>query len=252
MYICRAICKAITAIRIEQAVLNLNDTFFSVTNTEIINLSTQEKISAPQDLGKIDLAVPMKDLNLILVMNKTNQKVYAFSPTSKKFQLNTLVLPANADISTGETYLTYLYLADKNTNQIYRYPRATGGFGDKIDWKKDDTDIKGATAMTINENLFLIDGNNILKFFRGKKQDFSIESTATSIQPEKIWTTRDNENLYVLDTVNSRIVKMDANGQIIVEYYNPEIANAISFAVSETNNLVEFATTTDIKSFPLN
>ena len=106
--------------------------------------------------------------------------------------------------------------------------------------------------MAINENLFLIDGNNILKFFQGKKQNFAIENTATPIQPQKIWTKRDNENLYVLDSANSRIVKLDANGQIIVEYYNSEIAKAIGFAVNEKNNLVEFATPSAVESFNLN
>jgi len=233
-------------------VINLNDSFLAITNDKIFDLESKESFVIPTELEKIDLAVPMEDLKILLLMNTVNRKIFTFSPSAKKFQTNNLPLPTNADITVGETYLTYLYLVDKNTNQIYRYPRAEGGFGEKADWKKDTADIQNTSAMAINENVFLTDGKNIQKFFRGQKLDFAIENTATSILPEKIWTKRDNENLYILDTTNSRIVKLDKDGLIISQYYHPEITNAIDFVVSEPKNQIVFSTQNSVKAFNLN
>jgi len=106
--------------------------------------------------------------------------------------------------------------------------------------------------MAINENLFLANGNEILKFFRGTKQDFSIEETTTPIKPYKIWTKRDNENLYILDKNNSRIIKLDKEGKIINQYYNAEIAQAQDFTVNEEKKIVYFSTQSKTFLFNLN
>lgn len=233
-------------------IINLNEKFFAITEKSILDLETKDEFTVPQDLEKIDLAVPMEDLQIILIMNKTNNKIFAFSPVNKKFQTNSLILPENSKIVSSDTYLTYLYLVDKDANQIYRYPRAEGGFGEKVNWKKDESSIQDSISMAINENVFLTDGKNVQKFFRGQKIDFTIENTPTPILPEKIWTKRDNENLYLLDTTNSRIVKLDKDGKIIVEYYHPEIAMAVDFSVSEEKNEIIFSTPNTVKSFSLN
>jgi len=233
-------------------VINLSNSFFAITNDQVFDLETKEGFTIPTELEKIDLAVPMEDLKIILLINTVNRKVFAFSPIAKKFQANNLPLPIDADITVGETYLTYLYLVDKNANQIYRFPRAEGGFGEKVAWKKDETNLENPTSMAINESLFLSNGQAIQKFFRGKKVDFSIEKTATEIKPQKIWTQRDNENLYVLDNTNSRIIKLDKDGLIISQYYHSEITNALDFSVSESKNQIIFNTENSVQTFNLN
>jgi len=233
-------------------IINLNDKIFAVSASEIISLETNEKFPIPQELGSADISCPMDDLNLILLINKQTKKIQSWSPASKKFQVNNIVVTENAEISDAQTYLTYIYLIDSKNNQIYRYPRAEGGFGEKVDWKKDTTNISTANSVAINENLFLANGKDIFKFYRGKKQDFSIETTATSIAPLKLWTKRDNVNLYALDKENSRIVKLDPNGAIISQFYNPEITSAIDFTVNESINNIFFTTSEKIQSFQMN
>ncbi len=229
-------------------VVNLSGKFFGLTFAEIIALENQEKFALPQDFGKIKLAAGMDDLNLIFLINQEN-KLLSWSPVSKKFNFDSIIIQENANLTAAGTYFTYLYLIDTKNNQIYRYPRAGDGFGTAVNWLKDAVDLSRISAVALSDNIFATDGTTITKMFKSKKVDFNLETSATPIAPAKVWTQRDSQNLYVLDTKNSRIVKLDLNGNIISQYYNSEIANASNFAIDEINNIIYFAISTAIKSF---
>jgi len=228
----------------------LNGKLFAVAQSEIVSLESGEKISVPGDFGEIKNIAGMNDLNLIFLINP-DKKIISFSAVSKKFQDNSISIPENSNIADAKTYLTYIYLLDSKDSQIYRYPRAEGGFGEKINWLKDPLGLSGATGMTINENIFIADGKNILKLFRGKKQDFNPEQSATPLAPYKVHVTEDGANIYVLDKINSRVVKLDGSGNIVAQYYNSEIANAGDLAIDEANNTAYFSTPNAIKSFKM-
>ena len=230
-------------------VIELNGSFFAIAKEEITDIQNKNKYPIPEDLTEIDLAFPMKDLDIILLLNKADKKITSFSPKTGKFQSNNFSLPENSVVVTGDTYLTYLYLLDQNSNQIYRYPRAEGGFGEKSDWKKDTTEINDSNEIAINENIFIINAQEILKLFRGKKIEFSFEESATPIIPSKLWTERDNTNLYVLDKTNSRIIKFDQEGKIINQFYHPEISEAQDFSVNEDQAIIFFSTINKVRSF---
>jgi len=228
--------------------INLNGTLFAVSQSEIAALDSGEKIAIPQDFGQITRAAGMNDLNLLFLIN-SDGKTIAFSAGTKKFQDNMLAIPPDSAIADAKTYLTYIYLLDAESNQIYRYPRAEGGFGGRADWIKESLDLSGATGMAISENIFVANGEGVLKLFRGKKLDFNMEQSATPITPFKIYVLENESNIYVLDKTNSRIVKLDGSGNIISQYYNPEIGSAGDLAVDEANNTVYFSTPDSIKSF---
>lgn len=231
-------------------VINLNEKFFGFTLAEIIDLESRKKFALPPNFGKIKLATGMDDLNLIFLINEKNSLV-SWSPVSKKFNSDSISIPENANITAAGTYLTYLYLIDSKNSRIYRYPRAGSGFGTAANWLKDAVDLSRISSVALSDNIFAADGAAIIKLFKGKKADFNPEVSATPIAPAKLWTQRNSQNLYILDTQNSRIIKLDINGNILTQYYNSEIAGANSFTVDEQNNMAYFATSTAIKSFGL-
>jgi len=231
--------------------INLDGKIFAISTAKIFDLESQQEFAIPETFEKIETAAGMDDLNLIISINSQG-KALAFSPVSKKFQDNILNLPANAQINLAGTYLTYLYLIDASNNQVYRYPRAEGGFGEKIDWKKDESDISQASGIVINENIYLAEEKGLLKFFRGKKQDFVIEESSTKILPFKVATKIDGQNIWLLDKTNSRIVKLDLTGKILSQYYHPEIANSTDFAVNEETKTIYFSAGNRVQSFLAN
>lgn len=232
-------------------VVNLGGKFFGLSQAEIIDLESREKIPLPQDFEKAKLWAGMDDLNLIFLISEKDRLI-SFSPVSKKFNSDGIIIPESSAISAAGTYLTYLYLIDAKNNQIYRYPRSGSGFGMAANWLKDTIDLSQISSVALSDNIFATDNTTITKLFKGKKADFNLEASATPIAPAKVWTKRDSQNLYVLDSKNSRIIKLDLNGNIISQYYNSEIANANDFTIDEQNNTAYFATPTAIKSFGMN
>jgi len=220
----------------------VKDHVMIVKNKEIIDAQSQEVFPLPDNFQNPKLIAKMDDLQLIFLLNSENA-LTSFSPVSKKFQANTLTIPDGAEIKNLGTYLTYLYAVDGKNNQIYRYPRAAGGFGDKADWLKDSADLSGASGIAISENLYITNGKEIQKFFRGKKQDFSIKNPeGKTIIPDEIYTIGGNDDLFVLDKENMLVLKLDKDGNILAKFFSPEIKNTTSFAISEQENKVVLST----------
>lgn len=214
----------------------VKDRVIIVKSKGVVDAQSQEAFPLPDNFQSPKLITKMDDLRLIFLLNSEN-KLTSFSPVSKKFQDNTLTIPDGAEIKNLGTYLTYLYAVDGKNNQIYRYPRAVGGFGDKADWLKDSADLSGTSSMAISENLYTTNKKEIQKFFRGKKQDFSIKNPAgKTIIPDEIYTIGGNDNLFVLDKTNMLVLKLDKDGNILAKFFSPEIKNATSFAISEQEN----------------
>lgn len=229
--------------------VNINGKNFAVSINSIASLEDNKDYPLSQDFENADLVSQMDDLNFIFIIK--NKKIASFSASAKKFQNNNISIPEEAEIVSARSYLTYLYILDSKNNQIYRYPRAEGGFGDKTDWLKEKADLSDAKDMAINDNVYITDGKNINKFFRGKKQEYAVEETATPIIPDKLYTKPASENLYVLDKTNSRIIKLDKDGKIISQFYNSEIASAENFSVDEEAGLIYISKSAEIKSFSM-
>ena len=231
-------------------IINLNKHLFTIQANSITDLSSQRTFPFPNDFKETILACPMNDLNLIFLFNK-QKKILSRSPISKKFQTNLINLPPQTNIISLKSYLTYLYFLDINNNQIYRYPRTISGFKEKVNWLKKPINLTAVSAMTINKNIFLAQKDNIIQFYRGKKQPFQLEKTATPIQIDKLYSQPNDQYLYILDKTNARIIKLDFNGHIINQYYNHQIKEATAFAVDEETQSIYFAVANDIESFKM-
>lgn len=195
----------------------------------------------PQNSGNIVLTAEMKDLNLLFLLTD-QKKLFSFSPVSKEFKENRIAIPENSKIQAMATYLTYLYLFDGSNNQIYRYPRTEGGFGQLGNWLKEDLNLEKIKGVAIDENIFLVDGNSIIKLFQGKKQDLVFEQSNIPINFDGVFTGSDIDRLYVLDSGNSRIVIFGKDGLIRSQYYHELLKNASAFSVDLNNNKIYFVT----------
>lgn len=229
-------------------IINLNGKLFFIGSSEIFDLEKNLSFSFPSEIGTVQNSTGMNDLNLILLITE-DKRVFSFSPTSKKFQSNLIEIPPDVNITASETYLTYLYLLDSKTGQIFRYPRAEGGFGIKADWLKDTTNLSKISDISINENIFAASSNEIFKLFKGKRQDFSVQETATPIIFDWVYASKSNLEIYVLDKTNARIVHLSPEGNILNQYYNEKLKEAGSFSVDEENKNIYFSAGNIIYSF---
>lgn len=231
-------------------IANDNPTLISKNAITIVQNGQPTEFPIPEEFGTAVKSTYMKDLSLIFVVTDSG-KVISFSPISKKFTDNKIDF---ANISKGSfigTYLTYMYVLDQNSNQIYRFPRADGGFGEKTNWLKNSVTLTGVTDMTIDDNIYAIQNNQVLKFFKGQKQSFTLEDSTTPVQFSKLFTTPDLQFLYALDTQNSRLVQYSKDGSISAQYFNEAFTGGISLTVDEKNKTAYIATSEGLISLSI-
>lgn len=217
-------------------VFPLNDSLYAVTKDKLVVMtgSDSQEFSWPEENGAGMIATYMKDLNLIFILTDKN-KVLSFSPISLEIKDNVIEIPADSEMTLAGTYLTYLYILDAKNDQVYRYPRAEGGFANKTDWLKEKADLSNANDIAISDNVYLAIGDGIKQYFQGKATDFSTENSQTPISFSGVFTNIDMENIYALDTLNSRLIQFDKDGKIIKQYHNEAIGSAENFSIDEKN-----------------
>jgi len=204
----------------------------------------------PNGSGNAVASALMSDLKLIFILTDQN-KLISFSPISRQFSTNTLTIPSSAQPKFIATYLTYLYMPDNAANQIYRYPRATGGFGNKTDWYKDTLSLSNITDMTIDDSVYFVINNKIVKLFKGKNQNAVFEDSQTPINFDRIYTNIDSQSLYVLDAKNARLVQYDKTGNIQNQYFNENLLHATALNVDEQNKTAYIVTPSGLLSLAL-
>ncbi|MFZ5982024.1 MAG: hypothetical protein ACOYS2_00395, partial [Patescibacteria group bacterium] len=215
-----------------ESILLSGDNLFGIRESSVYSIAEKKDFALEPTWGKIKDSALMEDLNLILLLTD-QKKLVSFSPSSQKFQENKLILPEGSDFKILGTYLTYLYILDENQNQIYRYPRAEGGFGEKTDWLKETADLKNIADSAINENIFLLKDGTILKYWRGKKQDFPLEKP---LKGDALSSFEESPLLFVLDKQDRSISILDNDGRLQERFPNQNLSSARKILVSPKNN----------------
>ena len=234
-----------------QLVTNVGMVAFTKSSVLMFSGNQAKEYPIPTGEGSILKATFMSDLSLVLIMTDQN-KIISFSPISLKFIDNNITLPADAASDYIGTYMTYLYILDPSANQIYRYPRADGGFGDKTNWLKTASSLSNVSNMTIDDSIYTIQNNQIFKFFQGKGQPLSLEASHTPVHYDKIYTTLNSTYLWILDTQNSRIVSFDKSSYSIVsQYYSDVLKAGTSLSVDEKNKAAYVTTPNGLVSITI-
>lgn len=138
-------------------------------------------------------------------------------------------------------YIGNVYVLDKDGKQINKFVQTASGFA-KADYFASDTspDLSNAASITIDGSIWILfkDGT-IEKFTRGKADTFSITGLDKGFSnPSRIYTTVDFDNVYVLDSGNSRIVVLDKNGSYKAQYQADILKNASDFEVLESSKKI--------------
>lgn len=226
----------------------INDIILTTTDAAVTLLEDgkQTDFTLPDDAGEIQNTTIMSDLNLLFIQTDA-KKLYAFSPVDRKFTLNSVTLPEK--VSDIETYSTYLYVADTDSKQIYRYPRITDGFGDRSTWLKEGTDVdfENFVDMAVNENLYIATNAQLNSYARGAKDDTNFNTNAANIT--YLSSVQDAEYLYILDTENARLLQITKEGEMKKDWIHPDFANAQSFSIDEKDNKVFFTINNEVKEF---
>ena len=209
-------------------------------NVTKINLDSKatEEMKSDISSGNFGLLTAMPHLKTLFALTE-DRKIIAFTPVNKNFQENSISLPANLKARDIKSYLTYLYVLDIGSNQVYRYPRAEGGFGEGQSWLRAAADLKNAKGIAINGDLYLAESEKITAYLQGKfDESISFENPNIPLSIDKIFSDPDMEGVYVLDNKNRRIVEFSKDGKIINQHFNADIVSIKDFSVDEKNKII--------------
>ncbi len=153
------------------------------------------------------------------------------------------------------SYAGNLYVLDKGSGNVWRYPAIQGSFGGKQRWLGAgvNPDFSNAVSFAIDGSVWvLLSTGKILKFGMGSPESFTITAmTETLNNPVNLYTNEELSYLYILDPQSARMVVVDKKGIYKSQYKVDELKNATDLVVSEKTRRAIFLVNGNLKSLEL-
>ncbi len=153
-----------------------------------------------------------------------------------------LTTVAKSDSEIGQIADIYgfggnIYVVDSIKNQIWKYLPTADGYSDKRAYLTSDTkaDLSNSIRMQIESSVYVLkkDGE-ILRFTKGEKDNFSIGGLDKGIKdPKSFFVSSDTDNLYLLDSGNSRLLILTKTGAYKSQMTGDKFATATDLVVDE-------------------
>ncbi len=135
-----------------------------------------------------------------------------------------------------------VYLLDSDKNQIWKYLPTSAGYSDKRNYLNDGVkvDLGSAVRMQIESSVYILkSGGEMIRLTKGAPDNFSYGGLDTGIKnPKSFFVSSDTDNLYLLDSGNSRLLVLGKTGQYKSQYKGDRFGSATDLVVDEQNKKV--------------
>lgn len=166
----------------------------------------------------------------ILKIDSTNQKISTVSKKDGNF----------GDIKDIYAFAGNIYLLDKG--QVWKYLPTADTYSDKREYFSKDTkaDLSSSLRMQIESSVYVLKGDGeILRFTKGDKDNFSFAGLDKGVKdPKSFFVSSDTDNLYLLDSGNSRLLILTKTGGYKGQITGGKFATATDLAVDEVGKKV--------------
>ncbi|MCR4306318.1 MAG: hypothetical protein NUV73_04520, partial [Candidatus Daviesbacteria bacterium] len=128
-----------------------------------------------------------------------------------------------------------IYLLD--SNQIWKYVATSEGYSDKREYLSKGTtaDFSNALRMQIESSIYILKSDGeIVRFTKGERDNFSYSGLPSAVKdPKSFFVSSDTENLYLLDSGNSRLLTLTKTGIYKGQITGNKFASATDVVVDE-------------------
>lgn len=204
-----------------------------------IEKKSQDIISGKDDLGDAKYASLNGGLAFVYSLNKgllrvdsTNKKITEVAKIDKEW----------GQITDIVGFASNVYLLDSVKNQVWKYLPTTEGYSDKREYLNEGvkTDFAGAIRMQIESSVYILKrGGEIMRFTRGDKDHFSLGGLDRGIKdPKSFFISSDTDNLYVLDSGNSRLLILTKTGEYKGQISGDKFGTSSDLVVDEKGKKV--------------
>ncbi|GEM_PF-852414 len=208
-----------------------NGKFFrlNVTNNKL------EEIALKNSVRNIKTLVSMPTLRLIFLISEKN--VFSYSPVMNRLTDVNIKIPNNISIGGAGVYLQYLYVLDKNSRNIYQFPRKPGGFYNPKARIANQEFFSSAADLAVDDSLLVAsEKGEIQQYFEGKlKTSLKLKASDTNkLKIVDIETNTKPNTIYALDSQNGVLFKISKNNPEKQKmFFNKNFIEAQNFWVNE-------------------
>lgn len=145
-----------------------------------------------------------------------------------------------------------VYVLDKKEGQVLKFVATDNGFS-KTNYLPSPIDLSNAKAMAIDGSIYVLLKDNILKFTKGKGDSFKLSGLDKPfLNPQRIFTNADTDNLYILDKGNLRIVVLGKDGGYKAQYKAGILKDAKDIEVFEKDKKIYILSSGKLYQMDLN
>ncbi len=202
----------------------------------------QAATSTPQEWfalpGLTSLSSWDKD-NLLLF--DANNKFYLRGKDGTEKTL-AISLPTGTKIDTATAYAEKIYYL--SAGKIYKISEPLAATPASTIWFENiNNPLPAISDLIIDGNIWLTEGNKIIKLYRGRDQNFQPGKLDNDLGNDlKIYTEVDWEIIYLVDKQNNRLILMDKNGAIKKQFLNDKLSQAENILISDQQDRLWFKT----------
>lgn len=165
----------------------------------------------------------------------TGKNLFEFDLENQTGKTIDIILENNEqEFKDIDLYNQRLYFLDIKNNQIWKHLPTLSGYARGAPWLKENLDITSASSMAIDGAIYLAKNNGeLLRLASGYKENFEAKIDPALSSPTKIWTSPDTNYLYVLEPATKRLVVLDKNGKLKIQYRSSQFDGLKDFVVLE-------------------
>lgn len=230
--------------------LNLDDNFFAYEYNALYEVILDQVLD-PKTIDDTEVVMTgsaMEDMGILVLLTQSGRIIeydegqFRFASTEDESWKPGVAIAA---------YGKYIYMLSPSTNQIYKYSRLRSSYSTATEYNS-DAEIQDAISFAIDGNIYVLKkGGEIIQLFKSKKQPFEIEDLTTDIsEATKIFTSPELDGLYILDSVNKRVIIVQKDiglgGRYQGQVYFENLDNVQDIYVEKNENKLYLLTKKEI------
>ena len=168
----------------------------------------------------------------LLKIDVTNSKLTVVSKKDSKL----------GEIKDIYGFASNIYLLDSSKNMIWKFLPIADGYSDAREYLTAGTklDLSASIRMQIESSVYILkSGGEIIRLTKGAKDNFGLEGLDKGVKdPKSFFVSSETENLYVLDSGNSRMVILTKTGSYKGTMSGDKFGQASDLVVDEESKKV--------------